>query len=144
MKLNSSHSIYRQLDAQCSSPQLVLLLCDGAIRFIREAIDLMQKEEWEKKGQAIESALDCIGELRKMLDFEQGGEVAVNIDRAYDMLCTKISLGNLNRDVAQFEQVITSLKTIRESWNELFQRLANEGKLQDKDIRPKALDPVSL
>jgi len=143
MKLNSSHSIYKQLDAQCSSPQLVLLLCDGAIRFIREAANYLRRENWEKKGQAVESALDCIAELRKILDFEQGGEVATNVDRAYDTLATKLSLGNLARDSEQFEQVAVSLKTIRDSWNELFQKLALEGKLQDYEIAPKTLDPVS-
>jgi flagellar protein FliS len=142
MKLNSTHSIYRQLDTQCSSPQLVLLLCDGAIRFIREAKDLLKKEEWEKKGRAVESALDCLAELRKLLDFEQGGDVALNIDRAYNTLATKLSLGNLARDPEQFEQVAESLTTIRTSWNELFQKLAAEGKLRDRDIAPKTLDPV--
>jgi flagellar protein FliS len=142
MKLNTSHSIYRQLDTQCSSPQLVLLLCDGAVRFIREAKDHLIKEAWEKKGQAVESALDCIAELRKLLDFEHGGEVAHNIDRAYNTLSTKLTLGNLARDPQQFEQVADSLTTIRESWSELFRKLAAEGKLRDRDIAPKTLEPA--
>jgi flagellar protein FliS len=135
--------IYKQHDAQCSGPQLVLLLCDGTIRYARDAADHLRNERWAEKGTAVEAAFDCISELRKIIDFQKGGDVANTLDRNYDLLATKLSLANTERKPEQFEQVASAMETIRNSWNDLFQRLTKEGILQEKDIKPKVLDPVS-
>ena len=142
MKAHTSYNIYKQHDSHCSAPQLVLLLCDGAIRYTSEAAEHMRAERWSEKGVAIEAAFSCLSELRNTLDHQQGGDVASNLDQTYDMLATKLTLANTNRDPEQFEQVAEAMRTIRASWQELFERLAKEGKLLDKDIRPKTLDPV--
>jgi flagellar protein FliS len=142
MKAHSSHTIYKQHDSLCSGPQLVLLLCDGAIRFTKEAAEHLRAERWAEKGAAIDAAFGCLTELRNTLDHQQGGEVAANLDKTYDILATKLTLANTSRDPEQFDQVAAAITTIRASWQELFKRLAKEGKLQDKDIAPKTLDPV--
>ncbi|MBU1637100.1 flagellar protein FliS, partial [bacterium] len=87
-------------------------------------------------------AYSCIAELRNTLDHQQGGELVSNLDKTYDLLSTKLTLANTNRDPEQLLQIADSITTIRASWKELFDRLAKEGKLQDKDIKPKTLDPV--
>lgn len=142
MKANTSYSIYKEHDSHCSAPQLVLLLCDGAIRFTKEAAEHMRASQWEKKGVAVDAAFSCLSELRNTLDHQQGGDVVAELDNTYDVLTTKLTLANSSRDPEQFEQIATALTTIRASWQELFDRLAKEGKLQDQDVRPKTLDPV--
>jgi flagellar protein FliS len=129
MKLNSSHALYKQADVTCSPTQLVLLLLDGAIRYSREAMDHMQARRWAEKGVAVESALECLTELRKGLDRKQGGEAAMQVDRMYDLLITKITLGNATKDMSQFQQVIESLQSLKAAWQELFSRLQAQGKL---------------
>ncbi|RQV99658.1 flagellar export chaperone FliS [bacterium] len=142
MRAYQSHNIYKQHDSHCSAPQLVLLLCDGAIRYAKEAAEHMRAGRWEQKGIAVDAAYSCISELRNTLDHQQGGEVVSNLDKTYDLLSTKLTLANTNRDPEQLVQIADSITTIRASWKELFDRLAKEGKLQDKDIKPKTLDPV--
>lgn len=130
MKLNSEHALYKQADVACSTPQLTLMLYDGAIRFVREAIDHIQAGRWPEKGRAVESAFECISELRRGLNREEGGEMVDTLDRMYDMLSTKLTLGNASRDIGQFEQVIRSLQSLRTAWSELFDRLRVDGKLK--------------
>lgn len=129
MKLNSEYTLYKQADVACSTPQLTLMLYDGAIRFIREAIEHIGAGRWAEKGLAVESAFECISELRRGLNREEGGEVVENLDCMYDLLSTKLTLGNASRDIGQLEQVIQSLQSLRTAWAELFNRLRNEGKL---------------
>lgn len=129
MKLNSEHALYKQTDVACSAPQMTLMLYDGAVRYIREAIDHIRAARWAEKGTAVESAFECISELRRGLNHEQGGDVVANLDRMYDLLCTKLTLGNATRDIGQFEQVVESLQALRTAWTELFERLRVEGKL---------------
>ncbi|MDD5089221.1 MAG: flagellar export chaperone FliS [bacterium] len=131
MKLDTSHSVYKQADAACSQPQLVLMLCDGAIRYLREAESHLQRGNWADKGRAVDAAYECLRELRCSLDLERGGETAANLDRMYSFLGTKLTVANAERDSGQFRQIILSLESIREAWNELFDRLRCEGKLKE-------------
>jgi flagellar secretion chaperone FliS len=131
MKINSTHALYKQVDVSCSQTQLVLMLFDGAIRYTREAADHLRAQRWAEKGKAIEAAFECLAELRRGLNLKEGGESAANLDRMYDFLSTKLTLGNASRDAGQFEQVVESLNSLRDAWRELFERLRTEGKLAE-------------
>jgi flagellar protein FliS len=129
MKLNSSHTLYKQVDVACSAPQLVLMLLDAAGRYTREAAEHLRAQRWQEKGQAVESALECLGQLRQGLDVTSGGESAIAVDRMYDFLKTKLTVGNVTRDAAQFDQVAEAIQGLRQTWEDLFERLRAEGKL---------------
>lgn len=131
MKLNSNHVTYQQADVACSQPQLVLILCDAAIRYVREAADHLTAGRWAEKGKSVDAAFECLSQLRLSLDHQNGGEIVENIDRMYDLLSTKLTLGNASRDPNQFNQVVKSLQTLRDAWSELFDRLRIEGKLHE-------------
>jgi flagellar protein FliS len=129
MKLNTGHTLYKQADVACSPPQLTLMLYDGAIRYIREAVEHLRAGRLAEKGQAVESAFECLLELRRGLNRSDGGEMVETLDRTYDVLCTKLTIGNASRDVGQLEQVVRSLESLRAAWVQLFDRLRGEGKL---------------
>jgi flagellar biosynthetic protein FliS len=81
----------------------------------------------------VEAAFECLSELRHGLDLAAGGEAAATLDRMYDFLITKLTMGNASKDAQQFDQVVQSVLTIREAWQELFDRLRAEGKLTTED-----------
>ena len=138
MKLNSGQNLYKQADVSCSAPQLTLMLYDGAIRYIREAAGHLRAGRMAEKGRAVESAYECLSQLRHGLNRTEGKELTDTLDRMYDLLGTKLTLGNARRDIAQLEQVIRSLESLRSAWTELFDRLRSEGKLNSSD----AFNPV--
>lgn len=133
MKLNSTHSIYKQADVACSRPQLLLMLLDAASRYTREAAEHMRAQRWAEKGVAVEAAFQCLSELRNGLDHTEGGEAAVSLDRMYDFLITKLTVGNAAKDAAMFDQVVEAIQTLRQAWQELFSRLRAEGKLKPEE-----------
>jgi len=136
MKVHTTDAIYRQHDVHCSGPQLVLLLCDGAIRYARDAADHLRHERWVEKGKAVELALECMHELRKTLNLADGSDFVKDLDRNYNLLASRLTLANTSRDPGQFEQAADAIQVIRDSWSELFDRLQTEGKLQDRPIKP--------
>ncbi|MCC6477556.1 flagellar export chaperone FliS [bacterium] len=129
MKACSSFSTYRTMDVACSGPQLVLMLCDGAIRYTREAADHMHANRWEEKGRAIEAAIECLGELRKTLNASEDSEIVRQLDNTYSFLATKLTIGNTRKDISQLLQVADALSAIRTGWSELFDKLRAEGNL---------------
>lgn len=134
MKVASNFTTYRAMDAACSTPQLVLMLCDGAIRYTREAAEHMHANRWSEKGRAIESAVECIGELRKTLNLSESTEIVKQLDKTYSFLSTKLMIGNTRRDISQLHQVADSLSQIRSGWAELFDNLKAQGSLPALDL----------
>lgn len=139
MKVAPNFTTYRAMDAACSGPQLVLMLCDGAIRYTREAADHMSNNRWAEKGVAIESAIECIGELRKTLNLAEGTEIVQQLDKTYSFLSTKLMIGNTRRDISQLLQVADALSQIRSGWQELFDKLKSEGALNKHDLASASL-----
>ena len=66
--------------------QLLLLLYDGALRFLQQAREKMLAKDYAGKGVYISKALDIIGELSSSLNMEKGGELATNLNNLY-FLC---------------------------------------------------------
>lgn len=131
MKSTSTFSTYKEQDVACGPSQLVVMLFDSAIRYTRDAAAHMRAGRWSEKGIAVDAALTCIGELRKGLNHADGGDVVAHLDRMYDFLCTKLTIGNLRKDPSQLDQVITSLEELRGAWNDLFARLRSSGALAE-------------
>lgn len=139
MKVAPNFTTYRTMDAACSTPQLVLMLCDGAIRYTREAAEHMHANRWSEKGQAIEAAIECIGELRKTLNLAEGTEIVSQLDKTYSFLSTKLMIGNSRRDISQLHQVADALAQIRTGWSDLFDKLKSEGALPTAQLAASSL-----
>lgn len=139
MKVAPNFTTYRAMDAACSTPQLVLMLCDGAIRYTREAAEHMHANRWSEKGQAIESAIECIGELRKTLNLSDSTDIVRQLDKTYSFLSTKLMIGNTRRDISQLHQVADSLAQIRTGWAELFDKLKAQGALPTAEFTAATL-----
>ncbi len=139
MKVAPNFSTYRSMDAACSTPQMVLMLCDGAIRFTREAAEHMHENRWSEKGKAIESAIECIGELRKTLNLSENSEVVLQLDKTYSFLSTKLMIGNSRRDISQLHQVADALSQVRSGWATLFEKLKAEGQLSNPELAGASL-----
>lgn len=131
MKITTAANQYKIQDTACSAPQLVILLLDAAIRYVREAAGHMRDSNWVEKGKAVEAAQSCIAELRNNLNRTESNEIVQNLDRTYDFLNTKITYGNLKKDAVQFDQVADALLSLRDAWTTLFDRLKAQGALAE-------------
>src|SRR2546421_8119149 len=93
---------YRQVATQTASPgQLVLMLFDGAIRFLERARLGFAAEDPLEFNQTIHNnitrAQDIITELNSTLNMEQGGDVAVTLRRLYDYMDGRLNESNRSK-----------------------------------------------
>ena len=58
-----------------SKGRLIVMLYDGAIKFMRLAIKELEAKNYEAKGHYINKAQDIINELNVVLDVDAGGEI---------------------------------------------------------------------
>jgi flagellar protein FliS len=116
---------YQTQSILTASPgQLVLLMYDGALRFMaqgRAAFAL--PEDAPRRIETINTALlraqAVISELRANLNLDAGGEVAANLDRLYDYHLRRLFEANLRKDEAPLIEVERLVRTLRDSWAEM-------------------------
>lgn len=99
-----------------SKGRLVVMLYDGAIKFMKLAIMELEAGNMETKGQYINRAQDIINELNAVLDVEQGGEIAVNLRKLYVFMSNRLNEANSNRDPNMIHDVIRLMEELNQGW----------------------------
>ena len=99
-----------------SKGRLIVLLYDGAIKFLKLAIKELVAENYEAKGQYINKAQDIINELNAVLDMDAGGEIASNLRKLYCFMNNRLSDANSKRDPKMIREVIELMEELNHSW----------------------------
>jgi flagellar protein FliS len=96
--------------------RLIVLLYDGAIKFMKLAIKELEAGNQEAKGQYINRAVDIITELNAILDMERGGEIAANLRKLYAFMNERLAQANINRDAGMIHDVIKLMEELNQGW----------------------------
>jgi flagellar protein FliS len=99
-----------------SKGRLIVMLYDGAIRFMNLAIKEMGAGNHAAKGQYIAKAQDIINELNAVLDMDAGGEVAANLRRLYCFMVRRLTEANNKKDTRLIRDVIDMMEELNQSW----------------------------
>jgi len=96
--------------------RLVVLLYDGAIKFLEQAKQELATGNYAAKGTFINKALAILNELDSCLDMEKGGEIASNLRHLYHFMIRHLNEANVHRDPQRIQDVIDCLKDLNEGW----------------------------
>ena len=96
--------------------KLIIMLYDGAIRFLTQATDKMAKAETYEAHRNLIRGKSIIAELLASLNLEAGGEIARNLQRLYTYMFNELIEANLNNDVKRVASVVELLKELRLGW----------------------------
>jgi flagellar protein FliS len=99
-----------------SKGRLIVMLYDGAIKFLKLAIKELEANNYEAKGRYINRALDIINELNAILDMNAGGEMASNLRKLYCFMTKHLSEANIKRDPQMIRDVIKLMEELNQSW----------------------------
>lgn len=96
--------------------RLIVMLYDGAIKFMKLAIKELEEGNCEAKGRYINRAQDIINELNAVLDTDAGGEIAANLRKLYVFMNNHLSQANTKSDPQMIQEVITMMEELNQSW----------------------------
>ena len=118
MNVNPS-SAYKEARVRTAGQgQLIVMLYDEAIKQIDTALSALDKKP--RKLDAVHNALtraqDIITELTASLDFDKGGEMAVNLFNLYMFFNHQLMEGNVRKEAAPLRMVRNFMEQIRRSW----------------------------
>jgi flagellar secretion chaperone FliS len=98
-----------------SPERLVVMLYDGARRFLHQAAVAMGDKQIELAHRKLRRAEMIISHLRDTLDMEQG-EIASRLHAIYVFCQRHLNQARIDRDPAKIEQVSSLLGELRDAW----------------------------
>ena len=114
--LAASQLAYRRGEVLAASPgQTIVLLYDGARRFLRQASMAMRAGEVERAHKTMRRGEMIIGHLDTNLDYEQG-DVADRLHAIYTFSMKHLGAARMDQDAVKVEQVIDMLGELRDAW----------------------------
>ncbi len=100
-----------------SKEQILIMLYDGAIRFVHQAEQAIDEGRTADKAVAIGKAMAIVTEFSNTLNFEAGGEIAYDLYRLYDFVIRELTAANLRSDVKRLQGVEKILLDLREGFS---------------------------
>lgn len=109
---------YQQNSVTTAPPEkLVLMLYDGALRFIAEGKEAIARGELARANTSLGNAQKILNELRISLNF-QAGEMALNLERLYEYMHYLLIQANIKKDPQFLTEVTELLSKIRATWSQ--------------------------
>ena len=113
--------------------KLIVMLYDGAIKFINIAIDLIPSRSIEKIHNNIMKAQDIINELITSLNMEVG-EISEKLFSIYMYIKKKLIEANIKKEAAPLIEVRDYLIALRDAWEEAAKKAPIEKKDDDGGV----------
>jgi len=99
--------------------QLLLMLYDGALKFLAQAREKMLVRDVAGKGILISKTIDIVNELASSLNMEKGGTLAENLNNLYFLCTARLLQANAKLDVAQLDSVVDILSGLRNAYAQI-------------------------
>lgn len=103
-----------------SQGELLLMLYDGALKFLKLAKQKIEEKDYAGKGMLISKAIDVISELDNSLN-TQGGEITQNLHNLYFFCNTRLLKANLKMDTTFIDEVVTILTGLRDAFAQIIE-----------------------
>ncbi|MBF0141961.1 MAG: flagellar export chaperone FliS [Magnetococcales bacterium] len=110
-----------------SREDLLLLLYEGAIRFLERSLVLKEEKKLADHKMALRRGLAIIAELQSTLDFEKGGDLALQLFELYGYMLDQLTHANIAQDMEPIRIVIKHLNTLLEGWREAVRQVKSQG-----------------
>jgi flagellar protein FliS len=111
---------YHQTQIQSQSPlELVVMLYDGALRFLQVAADATRRNDLVAKREGMSRSMAILAELQNTLNLQDGGAVAQSLDHLYTYINGRLIDANAQKDPAPMEEAIRLLRPLRDAWAQI-------------------------
>lgn len=115
--VKSSYDAYYKTNVQTSDQlSLIVMLYDGAIRFLKKAKVKINENDIEGSHLFMTRARDIVNELLTTLRTDDQSELSNNLQNLYVYLVNKITEANLKKDQAIIDECLSLLNTLKEGW----------------------------
>ena len=120
------------------SVDLVVMLYQGAVRFVRLGIDALDRSDLNTAHTNFVRAQDIIVELLGSLNREAGGQIATQLAGVYDYCFRRLIQANVKKDVAPAQEVLGIFRDLGKAWQQIaLQQRQAQARGDVNSIRPR-------
>lgn len=102
-----------------SQSKLIVMLYDGAIRFLKTAADNMTPRKYELVHNNIMKAQDIVTELMVSLNMEEGDKIAGNLLNIYAYIKKRLLEANMEKNKEIVLEAIKLLTQLKDGWEQV-------------------------
>jgi flagellar secretion chaperone FliS len=108
---------YKKASVESASKEKILLmLYEGAIRFIKQAKEANAAKKVKERGELIGRAYDIVMELTSSLDFKVGGSMATNLEQLYVYVLEELTRANITGQEKHLDNSLKILAILYDGW----------------------------
>ncbi len=112
--------VYKSTQIETASrEQILLMLYDGAIRFMRQAREAMKEEDYQVSHNKLIKSQDIVTELMASLEIDIMGDVGKQLYNLYDYILHNLVQANVDKDVKKIDAAVSIMQELQEAWDEI-------------------------
>ena len=129
----NGYTVYRRaaVNATQSKEKMLLMLYEGAARFLRFARMGIEEKSAKIRGENVSKVIAILTELDCALDREAGADLVENLSNLYRYMMDRLTHGNLKNDPNALDEVQSLITELKDGF---------EGALQ-KDLKKTTDSP---
>lgn len=113
--INAAAEAYKRQQVMTATPEaLTLMLYNGALRFMSEGAEAIQKKDFEQANTSLQKAQNIISEFRITLKMEY--EISQQLLPLYNYVYDRLVEANLKSDVSKVEEAKSIITELRDAW----------------------------
>ena len=112
--VNASEAYKRQQILTATPEALTLMLYNGALRFMTEGREALEKKNFEEANTALQKAQNIITEFRVTLNMEY--DIAHQLMPLYNYVYDRLVEANLKSDVDKIDEAKHIISELRDAW----------------------------
>ncbi|MFD1361679.1 flagellar export chaperone FliS [Lentibacillus salinarum] len=121
MSIQKQYQTYRNNAVNTASGgELTLMLYNGCIKFIKQAMKDMESARFEAKNSNIQKAQKIIQELMVTLDTDV--VISQQMMPLYDYILHQLKEANIKNDPAFLEEALTYVTEFRDTWKQVIKQ----------------------
>ena len=109
-----------------SREDLLILLYEGAIRFLERSLVEFEAKNLSEHKMYLRRGLAIVSELQSTLNFDKGGELAVQLFDLYGFMIQQLTSANVTQDVTLIRGVIGNMNTLLDGWRDAVRQVKQD------------------
>ena len=134
--MTQKYQAYANAAMTVGKTRQVVMLYDGAIRFVQQAVEAIKREDYEARYNLITKTNAIISGLQNSLDHENGGEIAKLLHDYYASIDARLFAVHRSNDTAVLASVLKELRMMRDAWQEIDQVNSEKKRVAHEEPAP--------
>ena len=122
--VNAAEAYKRQQVLTATPEALTLMLYNGALRFMAEGREAIEKKDYEEANNSLQKAQNIITEFRVTLNMEY--EIAHQLLPLYNYVYDRLVEANMKSDVKPLDEAKNIITELRDAWAQAMKKARAE------------------